>query len=211
MTFNHNNFLSLCDHLAQHDPDLKQIILDYGYPPIWYRKPSFETLIHFILEQQVSLASAKATLEKLRMLVGQITPANVLSLSDGQLRACYFSRQKTSYARSLATAITHQILNIDLLILMDEETIRHELKKVKGIGDWTVDVFLLLSLHSADIFPLGDVALLNSTRHVKKLDPATGKLAIAILAENWKPYRSIATYLLWHAYLMRKEKVKSKK
>ena len=211
MTFNQDNFISLCDHLAQHDPDLKQIILDFGYPPMWYRKPSFETLIHFILEQQVSLASAKATLEKLRMLVGQITPANILLLSDGQLRACYFSRQKNSYARSLTTAITHQTLNLDELVLMDEETIRHELKKVKGIGDWTVDVFLLISLQHADIFPLGDIALLNSTRHVKKLDPAAGKPAIAVIAQHWKPYRSIATYLLWHAYLKRKEKGKSKK
>ncbi|MCY7422292.1 MAG: DNA-3-methyladenine glycosylase 2 family protein [Chitinophagaceae bacterium] len=163
------------------------------------------------MEQQVSLASAKAALEKLRSLIGDITPDHVLSLSDEQLRACYFSRQKTSYARSLASAVTDKKLVIEELVNLSDERIRQELKQVKGIGDWTVDVFLLMSLHHIDVFPLGDIALLNSTRHIKKLDSTAGKVEIAMIAETWKPYRSIAAYLLWHAYLSKKEKVKSKK
>ena len=210
-TFNRQNFTYYCDVVASKDEDLKQIVDSYGYPPFWSREPSFETLLHFILEQQVSLASAKAALEKLRLLISIITPEHLLSLSDVQLRACYFSRQKASYARSLATAVKARTLVIEELVNLSDEKIRQELKQIKGIGDWTVDVFLLMSLHHIDVFPLGDIALLNSTRHVKNLDPKAGKTEIATIAETWKPYRSIAAYLLWHAYLIKRAKVKSKK
>ena len=210
-TFNKQNFTHYCNVVASKDKDLKQIVDTYGYPPFWNREASFETLLHFILEQQVSLASAKAALEKLRTLIGDITPPHLLSLSDEQFRACYFSRQKTLYARSLATAVTSQTLVIEELVHQSDERIRQELKQIKGIGDWTVDVFLLMSLHHMDVFPLGDIALLNSARHVKKLDPMAGKVEIATIAETWKPHRSIAAYLLWHAYLSKKAKVKSKK
>jgi DNA-3-methyladenine glycosylase II len=210
-TFNKQNFTHYCNVVASKDADLKQIVDSYGYPPFWNREPSFETLLHFILEQQVSLASAKAALEKLRSLIGPVTPEHLLSLSDAQLRACYFSRQKTSYARSLATAVADQKLVIEELANLSDEVIRQKLKQIKGIGHWTVDVFLLMSLHHLDVFPLGDVAILNSTRHVKNLDPTAGKVEIATIAETWKPYRSIAAYLLWHAYLSKKGKVKSKK
>ena len=154
-TFNKQNFTHYCNVVASKDKDLKQIVDTYGYPPFWNREASFETLLHFILEQQVSLASAKAALEKLRTLIGDITPPHLLSLSDEQFRACYFSRQKTLYARSLATAVTSQTLVIEELVHQSDERIRQELKQIKGIGDWTVDVFLLMSLHHMDVFPLG--------------------------------------------------------
>lgn len=198
------NFISLCDKLVQQDKDFLKIIQQYGYPPQWRREPSFATLIHIILEQQVSLASAKAAFDQLRSYIGDITPENILRLSDEEMRACYFSRQKASYARSLSTAIINNELIIEELILQNDEAIRVQLKKIKGIGDWTVDVFLMMCLHSADIFPYGDIAAVNSLKHIKQISSQVTKDELVSIVAAWKPYRSIAAYLLWHAYICRK-------
>jgi len=206
MTFEQENFKELCDHLANIDPDLKQIIITHGYPPLWYRKPSFETLIHFILEQQVSLASAMAAMQKLKEKINNITPGNLLALTDVQLRECYFSRQKIVYARCLAEAVQNGTLVIDELASQTNEGVAEQLIKIKGIGKWTAAVFLMMSLRRADIFPLGDVALLNSIRQIKKLSPSADITHIAAVAEAWKPYRTIAAYMLWHSYLERKNR-----
>src|SRR4249919_1653218 len=145
--FNEDNFISLCDKLAKKDKDLKAVIKQYGYPPMWGRVPSFATLIHIILEQQVSLASAKAAFLKLEAKIGHITPAKVLSLTDEEMKACYFSRQKIIYARYLATAIVNKEFSIEKIVTLDDENLRAEMKKLKGIGDWTVDVFMMMTLH----------------------------------------------------------------
>src|SRR6266487_6689040 len=139
-TFDKDNFNSICDLLAERDNDLKSILAKDSYPPFWSRVPSFSTLIHIILEQQVSLASAKAAFLKLEAKIGHITPQKILLLSDDDMKACYFSRQKMKYARHLSETIMNGELDIDLLQTLPDEIIRAELKKVKGIGDWTVDV-----------------------------------------------------------------------
>lgn len=208
MTFNEGNFKDLCDQLAQTDPDLKAIIEEYGYPPLWYRPPTFETLIHYILEQQVSLASALAAMQKLKAHIGEITPVDILGLTDEELRACYFSRQKISYARCLAQAIQTRTLLVDELIFKTNEEVSRELQNIKGIGNWTTEVFLMMSLGRADVFPLGDVALISSTREVKKLSPLADKKEIETIAEAWRPFRSVAAFLLWHAYLEKKKQRK---
>ena len=203
-SFNEGNFISLCNKLARKDHCFKAIIKAYGYPPIWKRNPSFETLIHIILEQQVSLASAKAAYDKLKATVGTISPEAILGMSDETFKSCYFSRQKTIYARCLAKSIVDGDLDIDILNQQDATTIRTELKKIKGIGDWTVDVYLMICLHHTDLFPLGDIALINSIKHIKELSSNTTKDEIAELTVKWAPYRTIAAYLLWHAYICRK-------
>jgi DNA-3-methyladenine glycosylase II len=203
--FNQENFHQLCDRLAKKDRHLKQIIRDHGYPPMWRRKPNFETLIHIILEQQVSLASAKAALDKLKGKIGTVTPGNLLLLTDEEMKACYFSRQKTVYARHLALAIAEGTLSIRKISSWQDDDIRNELKKVKGIGDWTVDVFLLIALQRADVFPVGDLAMIKSLKKTKQLPHQTTRDEILLLAESWKPYRSIATMILWHAYLTQKK------
>jgi DNA-3-methyladenine glycosylase II len=205
-SFTAKNFLQHCRLLAQRDTALATILKQYGPPPMWQRTASFETLIHIILEQQVSLASAKAALEKLKEKVGQVTPQNILLLTDADLKACYFSRQKTLYARHLAQAILCNQLNIELLQNMPNDDVRTELKKIKGIGDWTVDVYLMMVLQRADLFPLGDIALVNSMKAVKQLDKHTSKTELLQLAENWRPYRTVAAYILWHAYLCKRSK-----
>lgn len=196
--FTDENFIVLCDTLSLKDVSFKKIIDQYGYPPCWSRKPSFATLIHIILEQQVSLASAKAAFDKLQLYIKTITPENILRLSDEEMKACYFSRQKIKYARCLSEAVVQGDLKIEDLILKDDETIRATLKKIKGIGDWTVDVFLMMCLHSADIFPFGDIALVNSLKHIKQLPSDTVNEELMPLTALWSPYRTIAAYLLWH-------------
>jgi DNA-3-methyladenine glycosylase II len=199
--FNAGNFKQLCNELARKDLHLQGILEQYGHPPMWNRPASFESLVHIILEQQVSLASAKAALEKLRAKIGKITPQNVSQLSDAELRACYFSRQKTEYVKCLADAIIKKKLNLRKLAGDTDEDIRTQLKKIKGIGDWTVDIYLLFVLQRPDIFPTGDLAMMNALRQVKQLPKNVTKEEIMQLAASWRPYRSLATMLFWHYYI----------
>lgn len=203
--FSKENFELCCDHVARKDIDLAIILRQYGYPPLWSRSISFGTLIHIILEQQVSLASAKAAFNKLKDKIGVLTPKKLLALSDAELKSCFFSRQKIVYARHLAEAIRSKELDLKKLSRYPEDIIREKLKVIKGIGDWTVDVFLLMALHRNDVFPVGDLALVNSVKQVKLLHPETSKPEILKLAENWRPYRSIAAMLFWHAYLSKRK------
>ena len=205
-SFSQEKFTAICDLLAASDPDLLVVITQHGYPPMWIRRFNFETLIHIILEQQVSLASAMSALRKLQEKLGDITPTALLSLTDMELKACYFSRQKTAYARHLAQSIISGDLQLQKLSNAPDETVRAELKKIKGIGDWTSDVFLMMALQRADIFPIGDIALLNSIKIVKNLPKQTSKEEILKIAALWKPYRTIAAFILWHAYLSKRNK-----
>jgi DNA-3-methyladenine glycosylase II len=202
--FNKENFEKLCRKLAKKDAELAAIIKEHGYPPMWTRPATFQTLILTILEQQVSLASAYAAFKKLKERIGFVTPSKILSLSDAELRACYFSRQKIVYARELATTICKRKLVLSKLAHLHEEEIRIEMKKLKGIGDWTVDVFLMHALQRTDLFPLGDIALVNSLKEVKRLPKDISKEKMLRIAEPWRPYRTIASMILWHAYIKRR-------
>ena len=203
-TFSKENYHQICQRLAGKDEDLQAIINLYGLPPMWTRPAIFQTLILTILEQQVSLASAYAAYKKLKEKIGFVTPAKILTLTDEELRACYFSRQKIVYARALATAVVTKQLKLKSLAQSADEEIRIELKKIKGIGNWTVDVYLMHALQRTDLFPLGDVALVNSLKEVKRLPPATTKEEMLAIAENWRPYRTVATMILWHAYIKKR-------
>jgi DNA-3-methyladenine glycosylase II len=206
-SFSKFNFTAICDKLAKKDKELALIIRRFGYPPMWQREPGFQTLIHIILEQQVSLASAKAALDRLIERIGHISPEKLVELTDEDMRSCYFSRQKTVYARYLAQSILDKHLDLEALNSEPDEMIRTELKKIKGIGDWTVDVYLLMALQRADIFPVGDLAMVNSMKTVKTLAPGTGKEELLLMAEDWRPYRSVAAMILWHNYLESRKKI----
>jgi len=204
VVFNDDNFFQFCDVLAKKDKDLRQIIKQHGYPPMWTRPASFQTLILFILEQQVSLASAYAAFKKLKARIGYVTPSKILSLTDEELRSCYFSRQKIVYARELAKAVQSKQLSLKKFSNAHEDEIRIELKKVKGIGDWTVDVYLMHALQRSDLFPLGDIALVNSLKETKQLHPHITREKMLAIAESWRPYRSVASMILWHAYIQKR-------
>jgi DNA-3-methyladenine glycosylase II len=203
-TFHNDNFYQLCSILSRTDKDLKQIIKKYDHPPMWTRPAGFSTLIHIILEQQVSLASAKAAFVKLKERLKTITPQKLLLLTDEEMKACYFSRQKIIYARHLSESIVSKKLNLQKLSSFSDHEIRKELKQIKGIGDWTVDVYLLFALQRTDLFPIGDLAMMKALKEVKQLPKHTSSEAILSIAENWRPYRSIATMILWHYYLQKR-------
>ena len=206
LQFSEHNFISICDELIQKDDDLKIIIDRYGYPPMWKRVASFETLIHIILEQQVSLASALSALTKLKEKIGELTPQNLLALSNEELKFCFFSRQKIVYAQHLANVLLDDPLFLESLSEMDNDKVRTELIKIKGIGNWSADVYLMMVLQRADLFPLGDIALIKSIRETKNLSKEISKQSIADIAARWKPYQTIAAFILWHGYLCRRNK-----
>lgn len=203
--FDAKDLVTICDTLAAKDPHLLQILEVYRYPPFWSREPSFATLIHIILEQQVSLASARAAFVKLKNFIGEITPEKIILLSDEELKQCHFSRQKTIYVHCLAQAFIDRVITIEQLTNASDEEIRVVLTSIKGIGNWTVDIFLMMCLHSTDLFPFGDIALVNSLKHVKSLPADTEKTHIVSITEQWQPYRTVAAFMLWHAYICRKK------
>lgn len=203
-TFDTSNFKKICNKLCRIDKDLHAVIQQYGHPPMWTRPASFQSLVLFILEQQVSLASAYAAFKKLKERIGYVTPSKILSLTDEELRSCYFSRQKVVYARELAKAVQSKQLRLKRFSNAHEDDIRLELKKIKGIGDWTVDVYLMHSLQRSDLFPLGDIALVNSLKEIKQLHAHTTKENMLKIAEPWRPYRSVASMILWHAYIQKR-------
>jgi DNA-3-methyladenine glycosylase II len=157
--------------------------------------------VHIILEQQVSLASALSALNKLKEYIQEITPARVLLLTDEEFKACYFSRQKTTYTKYLAEAIISGQINLTELEQLPDDVIRAKLTALKGIGNWTADVYLMFVLQHADIFPIGDLAAVNALKRVKSLPKETTREELIAVAEKWAPYRTVASMLLWHYYL----------
>jgi DNA-3-methyladenine glycosylase II len=176
---------------------------ELGPPPNWKRPEGFVSLAKIILEQQVSLASAKAHFDKLNGYLPEFTPAEMLKLSDTEMLACQVSRQKAKYLRALSDAILKKELQLKKMRTLDEADIRAQLTAVKGIGVWTSDIYLMFCLQAKDIFPVGDIAIVNT---VRALTTAQTPEEIVKLSAKWKPYRSLATYFLWHHYLSRKKK-----
>lgn len=201
-TLDEKNLIHACQKLAKQDKNLNFIFETYGTPPLWKREATFAALLHIILEQQVSLASALSAFNKLRdKLNGEITPENVLALSDAEMKAAYFSRQKTVYARDLAAKILEGNLDLQNLGDLSDEQVKVELKQVKGIGDWTAGIYLLMALLRPDVMPKGDLALHIAWQKLNKLDARPNADEFLIIAERWQPLRAVAARLLWHFYL----------
>ena len=179
---------------------LRVVHAKYGPPPLWDRPGNFETLLQIILEQQVSLASAKACYDKLCRRVGRVTPHAVLNSTDIELKADGFSRQKTAYARHLAEAMLNKHLDLEKLNHLDDADVKTELIRLKGIGEWTSDIYLLMAMLRPDVMPKGDVAL-HTAWHKLSGEPRPSSDEFLVIAERWKPYRSVAARLLWHFYL----------
>ncbi|HMQ67722.1 MAG TPA: DNA-3-methyladenine glycosylase 2 family protein [Ignavibacteria bacterium] len=175
----------------------------YGAPPDWSRPQGFISLSQFIIGQQVSLASAKAHFDKLNNYLNGFTPENILELGDHEMRDCQITRQKAEYLRALSSAVIKGDIDLEKLSELTDMQIRSQLKSIKGIGDWTADIYLMFCLRSKDIFPIGDIAVVNT---VKELTDAKSKPGINLIAENWKPLRSLAVYFLWHYYLSKRNR-----
>jgi DNA-3-methyladenine glycosylase II len=168
---------------------------------MWARQPGFPTLIHIILEQQVSLASARAAMDRLRAAASPLTPSRFLEFDNATLKTIGFSRQKTAYGRHLAQSILKGQLNLAALTKMDDETARTELLKIRGIGSWTANIYLLMALRRPDILPSGDLALAVAAQQVKRLKVRPTQDELEKLGVAWRPWRAVAARVLWHYYL----------
>ena len=193
-----------CEELSRSDSNLGIVYQKYGPPPLWDRTPGFATLLNIILEQQVSLASAKACFDKLERHLGRVTPDGLLSINDADLRNIGFSRQKTAYARHLSEAILEKRINIDGLHHLPDAEVKAELVKLKGVGEWTADVYLLMAMLRPDVMPRGDIALHAAYQKLTGAEKRPGSDEFVAMAEKWRPFRSVAARLLWHFYLSEK-------
>jgi DNA-3-methyladenine glycosylase II len=157
--------------------------------------------LHIILEQQVSLVSAQAAFDRLLAVAAPLTPERFLALDDATLRAAGFSRQKTSYGRELARAILASNLDLAGLDTLDDGAARAELMRVKGIGRWTADIYLLLALRRPDVWPIGDMALAVAVQRTLGLAAVPKPAELAAIGEAWRPWRAVAARVFWHCYL----------
>ena len=190
--------------LSQKDEVLKTIIADFGPPIIQKREEGFASMCHIILEQQVSIASAKAAYEKLVNLVGKVDPFNISNATDQDLRTCGISRQKTLYLKDLARRVINKELSFSSLPMKTEQQIRKELIQIKGVGNWSIDVYLMFCMQSQDIIPLGDIAIKNT---LMELYNCQSEEEMLVISSNWKPFRTLASFIIWHYYLKKRGKI----
>ena len=196
-----DNLLEAATWLAEQDTALALVLKNYGPPPLWARKPGFSTLVHMILEQQVSLASANAAFLKLQAKTGLLSPDNFLALDDLDLRAIGFSRQKAQYARALAQNLLDGDLNLEALEQLPDHEAHAALKRLKGIGDWTADIYLSECLLRPDILPQGDIAMQEAFRVLYGLEKRPKHPEFVQATLHWRPWRSVGARMLWHFYL----------
>jgi len=190
--------------LVRTDADLAGVVEKYGVPPLWVREPGFPTLVYIILEQQVSLASARALFDKLQKAVKPLTPGRFLKLTEAEMRVMGFSRQKTHYTRLLAAAIQKRQFLLHKLDEHEDQHVREQLVALKGIGNWTADIYLLSALRRPDIWPVGDLALAVAVQEVKRLRVRPAPEKLEKMSVPWRPWRAVAARLFWHAYLCKR-------
>lgn len=201
----HPSFERHVDLLIDDDPVLAGLVATHGRPEPFDRSPTFDTLVLLVLEQQVSLDSARAAFDRLAQAV-RVEPKEILAMSDDHLRRIGFSRQKTRYVRELARWVSDGQLDLDGLAALDDTAVRKALTRVPGIGPWTADVFLMSALGRADVWPTGDRALAVATAEALGLDGPPAPADLQEIGERWRPHRSAAAQVLWHGYLRRRRR-----
>ncbi len=187
--------------LADRDPDLGLILARHGPPPLWDRPAGFATLVAIVLEQQVSLRSGAAALERLCVAAGALEPGAIASLGEAGARAAGLTRQKARYVVALAEAALDGRFDPARIAAAEDDEARSELTDLLGIGRWTADIYLLMALGRPDIWPDGDLALAGAMRRAKGLATIPDAAAQRLVAERWRPWRAVGARLLWHAYL----------
>lgn len=187
--------------LAARDPDLAGIVERHGPPPLWDRPPGFATLVAIILEQQVSLRSGAVALARLRVAGGGLEPAAVAALGENRVRDAGLTRQKARYVTELAGAIVDGRFDLAAIGRWGDEEGRRALTDRVGIGPWTADIYLLMALGRPDVWPAGDLALAAALVRAKALAARPDSPAQLAIAAAWRPWRSVAARILWHAYL----------
>jgi DNA-3-methyladenine glycosylase II len=185
--------------LAARDQHLASIYQIHGAPPMWARRPGFPSLLRIILEQQVSLISARAMFARLKSNIDPFTPERFIGSGEAFLRSLGVTRQKAHYCVQVAHAFTNG--QLDRIVRMNDKDAHVTLLSIKGVGPWTANIYLLMALRRPDIWPDGDVALATAIGKLRKVDPRPSFAKLAEIAEAWRPFRSVAARMLWQYYL----------
>ncbi|MXX26016.1 MAG: DNA-3-methyladenine glycosylase 2 family protein [Caldilineaceae bacterium SB0668_bin_21] len=188
--------------LSAQDADLAGVLTQHGPPNLRSQPPGFPALLKIILGQQVSRSSAASTYQRLCDAIGPPEPASFQSLDDEALRAIGFSRQKSRYGRELASAILDGRLQLDRLADRDDDEVRTTLTALPGIGPWSAEIYLLFALRRTDAWPASDLGIIVGAQKVKGLPARPSRQELDAMAENWRPWRGLATFILWHGYQM---------
>ena len=168
---------------------------------MWRRNPCFATLVRIILEQQVSLASARAVYERLAAIVFPFSAVRFRQIDEARLKNAGLTRQKLAYCKHLAEAVATQKLLLTRLNRLPDAEAHKALVQMKGIGSWTADIYLLMALRRPDIWPRGDLALKAAVKTVKRLPAPPSDERFDAMGRAWRPWRAIAARILWHFYL----------
>lgn len=187
--------------LSARDPDLARIVRRHGPPPLWGRPPGFPTLVRIILEQQVSLASARAMYLRLSADLGGISPDTIAAAGMSGLRRLGVTRQKAAYCHGLAQRMRDGSLDLRAVSRADDPTARELLVAVPGVGPWSASIYLLMALRRPDVWPVGDLALAESLRRLRGLRERPSQERLTRIAAGWAPWRAVAARILWHHYL----------
>ena len=202
-TLDAGSFQAAVEHLCKNDPVLAGVVKSYGAPYLLDRPQGFSTLVYTILEQQVSLASAKATFAKLNKRLPGLTPESLLSLSDSEMLKIGFSRQKARYSRLLAQEISDGSLGLETLDSKSDDEVFSTLTALTGIGPWTANLYLLSALKRPNVWPSGDLALQVAAQELFDLDERPQNDEFRSFGDRWRPYRAVAARILWQYYLSR--------
>jgi DNA-3-methyladenine glycosylase II len=201
MRLNRASLKAAVDALCIVDPDLAEVVSRFGYPPLWGRKPGFATLVKIILEQQVSLASARAMYRKLAAHCGEVTPDRIARLGVGGLRRLGFTRQKAGYCHRLGLMLRDGKVDLRSIGRSKPHVARTALLEIHGLGPWSADIYLLMALRRPDVWPDGDLALAEAVRQIKRMRARPSTVRLRQMAERWAPWRSAAARVAWHYYL----------
>lgn len=189
------------EELIARDADLAAVVERCGPPPLWSRPPGFATLVRIVLEQQVSLVSARAVYERLEASLGGVSPERLAAVGERGLRQHGLTRQKASYCHGIATAVHTGRLDLAAVARLDDEAAHEALTALRGIGPWTAAIYLLMALGRPDVWPLGDLALVKAVQQVKALDTPPDRDGFLRLGDPWRPWRAVAARILWQHYL----------
>ncbi|MDH3629334.1 MAG: DNA-3-methyladenine glycosylase 2 family protein [Acidobacteriota bacterium] len=187
--------------LASIDDGLATLLREDGVPPLWGRAPSYATLVRIILEQQVSLASARSVYRRLQQAHGPLTPSKIRASGADGLRGCGVTRQKARYMGLIAEEIDSGRLDLTGLSRLDDDAVRRTLTAITGIGPWTAECYLLVALKRPDVWPAGDIALQEAVRVLRGLKKRPDLDRLTDLADDWRPHRATAARMLWQRYL----------
>ena len=188
-------------HLIKEEPLFKKVLEDKNYKiNLFNKKKGFEGLISLIVEQQLSVASAKAIFNRIKDLIKPFTAKKFIEIKETDLKKAGLSSQKINYCKGIANKINSGDLNLKKLEKKSDAEAIKELVKIKGIGEWTAKCYLLGCLKRIDIWPSSDLGIIVAIQKLKNMEERPKELTIEEIAEPWSPYRSVAALLLWSTY-----------